>query len=215
MVIFGGIRSIARVCECLVPFMALFYIFGCIVILGMNYDYIFPALKTIGTLAFTPGAAAGGLVGRGMIKAMQYGVARGLFSNESGMGSAPIAAAAAQTKNPVRQALVSSTGTFWDTVVVCAMTGLVLVTSIMKIRRSTWRISGTAGSSQPWRLRIPILEISEFCCGNHLLCVFYGACWAYYGERCVEYFAGKKACFLIGSCILLWRHLHLWCLWIW
>lgn len=126
-VIFGGIKSIANVCEKLVPFMAIFYVVGCLIILGINYDYIIPAIKTICRLAFTPGAAAGGLVGTGIRYAMQYGVARGLFSNESGMGSAPIAAAAAKTKNPVRQALVSSTGTFWDTVVVCLMTGLVLV----------------------------------------------------------------------------------------
>ena len=132
LVIFGGIKSIATVCERLVPFMAFFYVIGCIIILGINFDFIIPAVKTICKLAFTPGAAAGGLVGRGIMMAMQYGIARGLFSNESGMGSAPIAAAAAQTRNPVRQALVSSTGTFWDTVVVCLMTGLVLVTSIMK-----------------------------------------------------------------------------------
>ena len=132
IVIFGGIKSIARVCERLVPFMALFYVLGCIIILCINYDYIIPAIATICRLAFTPGAAAGGLVGSGIRFAIQNGVARCLFSNESGMGSAPIAAAAAQTKNPVRQALVSSTGTFWDTVVVCLMTGLVLVTTIMK-----------------------------------------------------------------------------------
>ena len=131
-VIFGGIKSIANVCEKLVPFMAIFYVVGCLIILGINYDYIIPAIKTICRLAFTPGAAAGGLVGTGIRYAMQYGVARGLFSNESGMGSAPIAAAAAKTKNSVRQALVSSTGTFWDTVVVCLMTGLVLVSTIMK-----------------------------------------------------------------------------------
>ena len=90
--------------------MAIFYVLGCIVILGLNYDFVIPAIRTICKLAFTPGAAAGGLAGRGIMMAMQYGIARGLFSNESGMGSAPIAAAAAQTRNPVRQALVSSTG---------------------------------------------------------------------------------------------------------
>ena len=96
-----GIKSIATVCERLVPFMAFFYVIGCIIILGINFDFIIPAVKTICKLAFTPGAAAGGLVGRGIMMAMQYGIARGLFSNESGMGSAPIAAAAAQTRNPV------------------------------------------------------------------------------------------------------------------
>ena len=193
LVIFGGIRSIAGVCECLVPFMAVFYVFGCIVILGMNYTYILPALKTIGKLAFEPGAAAGGLVGRGMITAMQYGIARGLFSNESGMGSAPIAAAAAQTRNPVRQALVSSTGTFWDTVVVCAMTGLVLVTSIMKnptIHMADIRDGGILTTLA--FARIPVLGPGILVVG--IICFAYSTVlgWAYYGERCVEYFAGKK-----------------------
>ena len=106
---FRRICSIAKVCEKLVPFMAIFYVVGCIIILCINYDYIIPALQAIITLAFEPVAAAGGLTGGGIMLALQYGVARGLFSNESGLGSAPIAAAAAQTRNPVRQALVSST----------------------------------------------------------------------------------------------------------
>lgn len=132
VVIIGGIQSIASVCEKLVPFMAAFYVLGCIIILAINWDFLAPAVSTILRLAFTPGAAAGGLVGQGLMAAMRFGVARGLFSNESGMGSAPLVASAAQTRNPVRQALVSATGTFWDTVVVCLMTGLVLVTTIMK-----------------------------------------------------------------------------------
>lgn len=132
LVIFGGIQTITNVCEKLVPFMAAFYILGCLGILAYNHDYLWAAVTTILRLAFTPGAAAGGLTGGGIMLAMRYGIARGLFSNESGMGSAPIVAAAAQTRNPVRQALVSASGTFWDTVVVCLMTGLVLVSSIMK-----------------------------------------------------------------------------------
>ena len=132
IIIIGGIESIAVVCEKLVPVMALFYVLGCVIILGINYDFIFPALKAIFVLAFKPGAVAGGLVGGGIRLALQYGVARGLFSNESGMGSAPLVASAAQTRNPVRQALVSATGTFWTTVVVCLMTGLVLVSTMMK-----------------------------------------------------------------------------------
>ena len=192
VVIFGGIKSIAKVCEKLVPFMAAFYVIGCVVILFINYDYIIPAVTTICRLAFTKGAAAGGLVGGGIRYAIQYGVARGLFSNESGLGSAPIAAAAAKTKNPVRQALVSPTGTFWDTVVVCLMTGLVLVTTIMKN---------------------PAINIDEAVNGGELTTMAFGQIpffgplilvvgiisfaystilgWAYYGERCVEYFAGK------------------------
>lgn len=193
IVIFGGIKSIAKVCEKLVPFMAIFYVLGCIIILCINYDYIIPAIVTIGKLAFTPGAAAGGLVGSGIRLAMQYGIARGLFSNESGMGSAPIAAAAAQTRNPVRQALVSSTGTFWDTVVVCAMTGLVLVSTIMKnpaINADQIEDGGiltTLAFGQ-----IPYLGPIILTLG--IICFAYSTIlgWAYYGERCVEYFAGKK-----------------------
>ena len=134
LVVFGGVKKIAGVCQRLVPVMAGFYVLGCIIILIINYDYIIPAIVTIIRLAFKPGAAAGGLAGSGIMLAARYGIARGLFSNESGMGSAPIVAAAAQTRNPVRQALISATGTFWDTVVVCAMTGLVLVSSILKSR---------------------------------------------------------------------------------
>lgn len=193
IVIFGGIKSIAKVCEKLVPFMAIFYVLGCIIILCINYDYIIPAIVTIGKLAFTPGAATGGLVGSGIRLAMQYGIARGLFSNESGMGSAPIAAAAAQTRNPVRQALVSSTGTFWDTVVVCAMTGLVLVSTIMKnpaINADQIEDGGiltTLAFGQ-----IPYLGPIILTLG--IICFAYSTIlgWAYYGERCVEYFAGKK-----------------------
>lgn len=193
LVIFGGIKSIARVCEKLVPFMAVFYVIGCIIILGINFDFIIPALQKIVTLAFTPGAAAGGLVGRGIMMAMQYGIARGLFSNESGMGSAPIAAAAAQTRNPVRQALVSSTGTFWDTVVVCAMTGLVLVTSIMK--NPAIDMSNVTDGGVLTTLafgQIPVLGPVILVIGIISFAYSTVLGWAYYGERCVEYFAGKK-----------------------
>ncbi len=192
-VIFGGIKSISNVCEKLVPFMAVFYVLGCIIILGINYDYIIPAVATILRLAFTPGAAAGGLVGTGIMTAMRYGIARGLFSNESGMGSAPIAAAAAQTRNPVRQALVSSTGTFWDTVVVCLMTGLVLVTTIMK--NPSINIESISDGGKLTTLafsQIPYLGPVILTLG--IICFAYSTIlgWAYYGERAVEYFAGKK-----------------------
>ena len=187
------VNAIATVCERLVPFMAFFYVIGCIIILGINFDFIIPAVKTICKLAFTPGAAAGGLVGRGIMMAMQYGIARGLFSNESGMGSAPIAAAAAQTRNPVRQALVSSTGTFWDTVVVCLMTGLVLVTSIMKnpsIDMGNITDGGVLTTLAFQQIPglgpvILVVGIISFAYSTVLG-------WAYYGERCVEYFSGKK-----------------------
>lgn len=193
VVIFGGIKSIARVCERLVPFMALFYVLGCIVILGINYDYIIPAITTICRLAFQPGAAAGGLVGSGIMLAMRYGVARGLFSNESGMGSAPIAAAAAQTRNPVRQALVSSTGTFWDTVVVCLMTGLVLVSTIMKNPAINANEINDGGVLTSLAFdQIPVIGPLILVVGIISFAFSTILGWAYYGERCVEYFAGKK-----------------------
>lgn len=191
-VIFGGIKSIANVCEKLVPFMALFYVIGCVIILGINHDYIIPAIQTICRLAFTKGAAAGGLVGGGIRLALQYGVARGLFSNESGMGSAPIAAAAAKTRNPVRQALVSSTGTFWDTVVVCLMTGLVLVSTIMKnpAINADQIVDGGELTTLAFA-QIPYF--GPFILVVGIITFAYSTIlgWAYYGERCVEYFAGK------------------------
>lgn len=187
------VNAIATVCERLVPFMAFFYVIGCIIILGINFDFIIPAVETICKLAFTPGAAAGGLVGRGIMMAMQYGIARGLFSNESGMGSAPIAAAAAQTRNPVRQALVSSTGTFWDTVVVCLMTGLVLVTSIMK-NPSIDMGNITDGSVLTTLAFQQIPGLGPVILVVGIISFAYSTVlgWAYYGERCVEYFSGKK-----------------------
>ena len=194
VVIIGGIQSIASVCEKLVPFMAIFYVLGCIIILGINSDTLLPAVGAILRLAFTPGAVAGGLVGQGLLIALRFGVARGLFSNESGMGSAPLVASAAQTRNPVRQALVSATGTFWDTVVVCLMTGLVLVTTIMK--NPSINMDSVTDGGQLTTLafsQIPVL-------GPIILVVGIITCawstilgWAYYGERCAQYLWGKKS----------------------
>lgn len=163
IVIIGGIQSIARVCEKLVPLMAVFYVLGCVIILGINY-------------------------------ALRFGVARGLFSNESGMGSAPLVASAAQTRNPVWQALVSATGTFWDTVVVCLMTGLVLVSTIMKnpeINMDTIADGGqltTAAFSQ-----IPVLGPIILVVGIITFAWSTILGWSYYGERCAQYLWGKKA----------------------
>lgn len=203
IVIFGGIKAIANVCEKLVPFMAIFYVIGCIIILCMNYDFIIPAVKTICALAFTPGAAAGGLTGTGVMMALRYGVARGLFSNESGMGSAPIAAAAAQTRNPVRQALVSSTGTFWDTVVVCAMTGLVLVTTIMKNPQINANEIADGGVLTSLAFgQIPYIGPIILTLGIISFAYSTVLGWAYYGERCVEYVGGRK-------CLLPYRILYI------
>lgn len=192
LVIFGGIRSIAGVCERLVPFMSLFYIGGCAAILIYNYDFIFPALRTIVTMAFSPGAAAGGLTGGGLALAMRYGIARGLFSNEAGMGSAPIAAAAAKTSSPVRQALVSSTATFWDTVVVCAITGVVLVSSIMKNPAIDMAMAGDGGLLTTMAFaQLPIVGPGILVVGIITFAFSTILGWAYYGERCVEYLAGR------------------------
>lgn len=194
LVIFGGIKSIAKVCEKLVPLMAFFYVIGCVIILGINFHYLIPALKTIFALAFQPGAAAGGLTGGGIMLALHYGVARGLFSNESGMGSAPIAAAAAQTRNPVRQALVSSTGTFWDTVVVCAMTGLVLVSSIIKNPAIDISAADNGGVLTTLAFdQIPYLGPVILVLGIILFAYSTVLGWAYYGERCIEYCFGSEA----------------------
>ena len=130
-VIFGGVNSIARVCEWLVPIMAGAYALGCLVIMGMNAPVLGEAVGLILECAFTPKAAFGGAVGSGMVMALQFGCARGLFSNESGLGTAPIVAAAAKTKNPADQALISMTGAFWLTGVICLLTGLVLVSTMI------------------------------------------------------------------------------------
>lgn len=194
VVIIGGIQSIASVCEKLVPFMAIFYVLGCIIILGINFDTLLPAIGAILRLAFTPGAVAGGLVGQGLLIALRFGVARGLFSNESGMGSAPLVASAAQTRNPVRQALVSATGTFWDTVVVCLMTGLVLVTTIMK--NPNINMDSVTDGGQLTTLafsQIPVLGPIILVVGIITFAWSTILGWSYYGERCAQYLWGKKS----------------------
>ena len=190
-VILGGIRSIARFCGFLVPFMAGFYVIGCLVILGSTWDRLPATLSLIITSAFTGKAAVGGFLGAGLAEAMRYGIARGLFSNESGLGSAPIAAAAARTSDPVRQALVSGTGTFWDTVVVCALTGLVVVSS------GDW----TAPDLNKARLcDLAFNHIGLFgdmiLVGGLMTFVFSTILgWGYYGEKAVEYLFGVRAVF--------------------
>ena len=192
-VIFGGIKSIASVCEKLVPFMALFYVIGCIIILGINHEFLIPTITTICRLAFADkGAVIGGLVGGGLRYAIQYGVARGLFSNESGMGSAPIAAAAARTRNPVRQALVSSTGTFWDTVVVCLMTGLVLVSTMLKNPELLSSVDNGGTAYNDGVFADTVFWTFYPCCRYHYICIFDDSRLGILrGTVCVEYFAGK------------------------
>lgn len=189
-VIIGGVKSIAKVCGMLVPFMALFYILGCIYILFVNHNYIWPAICLILKCAFSPEAAGGGFAGSSIMMVARYGLARGLFSNESGLGSAPIVAAAAQTRNPVRQALVSSTGTFWDTVIICALTGIVIVSSIIAYPDISYH-DGAALTKMAFG-KIPY--VGEPLLSFGLLTFAFSTIlgWSYYGERAVEYLKGKK-----------------------
>ena len=189
-VILGGVKSIARVCATLVPLMALFYILGCIYIIGVNIDYAWPAIKLIVTSAFSPQAAGGGFVGTTVMMAARYGIARGLFSNESGLGSAPIVAAVAQTRNPVRQALVSSTGTFWDTVVICAMTGIVIVSSVLAYPDITFD-NGAVLTKMAFS-KIPIIGTPLLTFGLLTFAFSTILGWCYYGERAVEYLKGRR-----------------------
>lgn len=189
VVIFGGIKSISRVCELLVPFMAVFYVLGCLIILGMNFDVLGKTFEMIFQDAFSLKSVAGGFLGSSLMLAARYGIARGLFSNESGMGSAPIVASAAQTRNPVRQAMISSTGTFWDTVVVCLMTGLVLVSSIIK----NPAIDVSDGGDLTYKAfqQIPVVGTPILVIGIAAFAYSTILGWSYYGERCVEYLFGR------------------------
>ena len=190
LVIIFGVKSIAKVCGALVPFMALFYITGCIAILIINWEYLGAAIKLIVESAFSPRAAGGGFVGNTVMMAVRFGVARGLFSNESGMGSAPIVSAAAQTRNPVRQAMVSSTATFWDTVVVCALTGLVIVSSIIAYPHISYtdgnQLTHLAFAEIPY-IGTPVLVIGLV---TFTFSTLLG--WSYYGEKAIQYIAGKR-----------------------
>ncbi|MGE5430780.1 MAG: alanine/glycine:cation symporter family protein [Syntrophomonadaceae bacterium] len=187
VVIIGGIKSIASVCEKLVPFMAIFYVLGCLTLLIINYSTVPATFMLIIRSAFTGQAMIGGFIGAGFKEAVRFGIARGLFSNESGLGSAPIVAAAAQTKNPTRQALVSSTGTFWDTVVVCAMTGLVVVNS------GEW-MKGLRGGELTSSAFSDIPVVGPIVLTVGLLTFVFSTIlgWSYYGEKAAEYLFGSK-----------------------
>jgi AGCS family alanine or glycine:cation symporter len=189
LVILGGVKAIAKVCMFLVPFMAIFYVLGCIVILCFNAHYVWPAIQLIVNCAFNPSAAGGGFVGTTVMMATRYGIARGLFSNESGLGSAPIVAAAARTRNPVRQALVSSTGTFWDTVVICALTGLVLVSSIIAYPDISFA-DGAALTKVAFS-KIPFIGAPLLTFGTLTFAFSTILGWSYYGESAVNYLEGR------------------------
>ena len=193
VVIIGGIKSITKVAEALVPFMALFYFVGCLIILIINRDVLSAAIGTIVSSAFSPRAAGGGFVGAAVMTACRYGFARGLFSNEAGMGSAPLVGAAAQTANPKRQALVAMTGVFWDTVIICLMSGLVMISSIIKYPG----IDGLSGNGATIATNafsvIPVIGVPVLVFGLITFAFSTILGWYYYGERACVYLLGEKA----------------------
>ncbi len=189
-VVLGGVRSIARVCEALVPFMALLYVAGCVYVLCVNHAYVWPAVELIVRSAFNPAAAGGGFVGATIMMAARYGIARGLFSNESGLGSAPIVAAAARTRNPVRQALVSSSGTFWDTVVICALTGIVIVSSVLAYPDITYADGGELTKAAFSKIPVVGTPLLTFGLLTFAFSTILG--WCYYGEKAMGYLSGSR-----------------------
>lgn len=187
-VILGGVKSIAKVCGLLVPVMAVGYLIGCVLILIKNAAVLPQAFVEIWEGAFSGQAAVGGFLGATLRQAIQSGIARGLFSNESGLGSAPIVAAAAQTRNPIRQALVSSTATFWDTVVVCLITGLVIVSS------GHWK-EGMAKGALTNAAFADLHTIGPIFLLFGLMTFVFSSIlgWSYYGEKAAEYLMGPRA----------------------
>ncbi len=189
IVIIGGIRRIGKVTEKLVPIMGFFYVAGALIILGMNLEKIPEALGLIITHAFTPLSATGGLAGATVAQAIRFGVARGVFSNESGLGSAPIAHAAAKTDNPVRQGLIAMTGVFFDTIIICSLTALVILTT------GVWT-SGLNSSALTYEaFHTGLAGTGGFIVTVGLTIFAYSTMigWAYYGEECIEYILGLKA----------------------
>lgn len=191
LVVLGGSKNVQDFCTHLVPAMALIYMLGCTVILVMNKDYLGSAVILIFKSAFSLKAVSGGLIGGGLHKALRYGIARGLFTNEAGIGSASIAAASSSSKNPKEQSLVSMSATFWDTVVMCAITGLIIVSTLIKqpdavngLSYSEW--TGAAFSQIPY-VGNALLQISLIAFGTATLIG-----WSFFGEKAVEYLGRKS-----------------------
>lgn len=207
LVVLGGIQRISKVAQVVVPFMAVLYVALALIILITNITAVPAAIVTIVKSAFTGSALAGGAMGT-MIMAMQKGIQRGIFSNESGLGSAPIAAAAAQTKESVRQGLVSMTGTFIDTIVICSMTGLSIVIT------GTWNtgLEGVAITTAAFQQGLPFPPVvASF---SLMLCLVFFAFttilgWDYYGERCLEYLLNRNQ-----TAVKTYRWLYIICVFI-
>ena len=199
VVLLFGLQGISRVCTACVPAMSVLYMLGCFILIGCHAELIWPACKLICTSAFTDQAATGGFIGSTLMLAMQTGVRRGLFSNESGMGSSPIVSAPVRTPNAVQQALVSSTGPFWDTVVICSLTGFALTITLMaepsiSSREGsllTFHAFGTVGAVGSWLLTINL--------ATFVISTLLG--WSYFGEKALEYLGGTR---LITPYRVLW-----------
>ena len=192
LVILGGVQSISKVCEKLIPFMAGLYILGCVIICFINAPYMGAAFKTIIVGAFNPQAVGGGFVGATLGACIRAGVSRGLFTNESGLGSAPIVDACAATRNPARQALISMSGVFWDTIVVCLMTSLVLVTAILKDPAGMDGLVGAQLTGGAFGA-IPVVGPAILTFGLITFAWSTILGWSYYGERAWVYLVGVKA----------------------
>ena len=190
LVTLGGIERISKVSEKVVPLMAILYIVGVILVLIFNYNRIPSAVLLIIESAFNPKAALGGAVGITISIAMQRGIGRGVFSNEAGLGSAPIAAAAAKTNSPVRQGLISMTGTFIDTIIICTMTGIVIVVT----GSFNSSLEGAALTTAAFEAGLPIAVIGKYIVNIGLIFFAFTTIlgWNYYGERCIEYLFGVK-----------------------
>lgn len=190
VVLLFGLKGISRVCSACVPTMAIIYMLGCLILIISHAELIWPALKLICSAAFTEQAASGGFIGSTIMLAMQTGVRRGLFSNEAGMGSSPIVSAPVRTPNAVQQALVSSTGPFWDTVVICTLTGFALTITLLadpsigsrEGSLLTYHAFGTAGPVGSWLLTVSL--------ATFVISTLLG--WSYFGERALEYLGGAR-----------------------
>ncbi len=198
LVIFGGIKSISKLCTKLVPLMALFYICGCLLLLYINSAYLLKAIALIVQSAFSPMAGGGGFIGSNIMLAARFGIARGLFTNEAGMGSAAIVAAAAKTPNAPRQALIAATATFWDTVVICALTGIVLVAAILANPAlsadpaNPLCLSGAQLTNAVFA-QIPYVGQAILSIGLVTFAFSTILGWSYYGEKAVQYLAGERS----------------------
>ncbi|AWN61858.1 alanine/glycine:cation symporter family protein [Streptococcus sobrinus] len=199
IIVFGGIQSISKVSEKIVPFMAGLYILAALSVIAINYQNLVPTIVAIFKSAFTPTAAVGGFTGATVMQAIRLGVARGVFSNESGLGSAPIAAAAAKTHEPVEQGLISMTGTFIDTIIICTLTGLsILITG-------QWSVKGLEGAAVTQSAFSSVFgNIGSLVLTLSLALFAFTTIlgWSYYGERCVEFVFGTKG-ITIYRCIFV------------